>query len=165
MIELHWTLDIPEWSRLDPERFWNNAAVLPTYRHARELSASDTLYFACLHGARHQMSSLRYLLDIVQILEHCADFIELDALLEQAEADRTSRRIQAVLSIVYDQFPHLHAVKPLPFPILKTPWTYDIVRSARQGKKSLDYYAYKLFFRHQIFDTWTHRLLSLRKAY
>lgn len=165
MIELHWTLDIPEWNHLNLDRFWEAAESLPAYRNAKELSPADTLYFICLHGARHQMDSLRYLLDVVQVLETSAEDIDLAFLMKRAKEDRTSKRLQAVLSIVYRQFPHLNALKPLPFPMMETPWRYEIVRKALLGKKSRDYYAYKLFFRHFMFDTWTHRWKSIRKSY
>lgn len=165
MIELHWTLDKQYWSDLDADRFWSSAAELAPYRYIRDLSTLHTFYFICLHSARHQMDSMRYLLDIAHLLYKHGEAIDLDQLMGQAVLDKTSRRIQAVLSIVYEQFPGLAAIKPLPFKPIQSPWEYEVVRSAKLGVKSQQYYKYKLFFRHLLFDTWKHRLHSLKRAY
>ncbi len=165
LVELHWTLDIPEWSDLHASSFWQSAESIAPYQYIKELSPLHTLYFICLHGARHQMNSLRYLLDIAQILHAHADRVNLPDLMELAKENRTIRRIQAVLSIVYSQFPHLHRLKPLPFPAIDTPWKYEIVRGAWLGEKSGPYYRYKLYFRHFMHDTWKHRIHSIRKPY
>jgi hypothetical protein len=165
MVELHWTLDKREWSNLHTEPFWQSAEALNGYKHVKQLSPLHTFYFICLHGARHQMDSIRYLLDIVQMIHKAGDAIDYNLLMEQTAADKTSKRVQAVLSIVYKEFPHLHRMKPIPFSPLETHWDYEIVRSAKLGEKSRQYYLYKLFFRHFIFDTWKHQMKSIRKAY
>lgn len=165
LVELHWTLDIPVWSDLHEAAWWQSAVPVPPYRHVKELSPLHTLYFICLHGARHQMNSVRYLLDVVQALITHPEQIDMAALMEMARADRTVRRIQAVLSIVYGQFPFLHKIKPLPFPPVQTPWKYDLIRRGCLGDKNLQYYQYKLYFRHFMFDTWKHRFRSIRKPY
>jgi hypothetical protein len=165
LIELHWTPDMPYWSNLNAGPFWQSAEKMVPYQSIQELSPLHTLYFICLHGARHHMNSPRYLLDILQILHTHADRIRMEDFIGQTKADRTMKRVQAVLSIVYRQFPHLHDVKPLPFPLMETPWTYDMIRKAWMGEKTGDYYRYKLFFRHFIFDTLRHQIQSIRKPY
>lgn len=165
LVELHWTPDMPDWSNLNAGPFWKTSEKIVPYQYIKELSPLHTLYFICLHGARHQMSSPRYLLDIMQILHTHAEHIRMEDFLEQTKADRTTKRVQAVLSIVYRQFPHLHDVKPLPFPLMETPWNYDMIRKAWMGEKTGEYYRYKLFFRHFIFDTLKHQIKSIRKPY
>ncbi|SDC02239.1 Uncharacterised nucleotidyltransferase [Paenibacillus sp. UNCCL117] len=165
MVELHWTLDKLQWSELRAEPFWNSAEPLGEFQHVKQLSALHTFYFICLHGARHQMDSVRYVLDVAQMLHSAQDEIPLRALMELARQDKTSRRIQAVLSIVYSQFPLLQSSHPLPFDILDTHWDYPTIRNARLGIRSNKYYRYKLFFRHFIFDTLKHQMKSVRKAY
>jgi hypothetical protein len=165
LVELHWTLDIPTWSDLHENAWWQSAVSIAPHQYIKELSPLHTLYFICLHGARHQMNSVRYLLDVVQVLTTHSAQIDMAELMEMARADRTARRIQAVLSIVYSQFPFLHKVKPLPFPMVQTPWNYEIIRKGCLGEKSLSYYQYKLYFRHFMFDTWKHRFQSIRKPY
>jgi len=165
LVELHWTLDIPVWSDLHEEAWWQAAETIRPHQCTKELSPLHTLYFICLHGARHQMNSVRYLLDVAQVIVTHPDEIDMTALLEMARKDRTLRRLQVVLSIVYSQLPSLSRIKPLPFEPLRTPWRYDLIRRCWLGGKNLPYYQYKLFFRHFMFDTWNHRLQSIRKPY
>ncbi|UUZ93036.1 nucleotidyltransferase family protein [Paenibacillus sp. P25] len=72
MVELHWTLDKQHWSDLHVEPFWQKAEPLKDYRYVKQLSDLHTFYFICLHGARHQMDSMRYVLDIVQMIHSAA---------------------------------------------------------------------------------------------
>ncbi|CAG7632596.1 nucleotidyltransferase family protein [Paenibacillus allorhizosphaerae] len=165
MIELHWTLDKQHWSDLHIEPFWRDAEALKNYRSVKQLSDLHTFYFICLHGARHQMDSMRYVLDIVQMIHHCGDRLDYKKLMEQAVIDKTNKRIQAALSIVYQQFPHLHEWKPLPFSVIETHWSYDVIRDAKLGIRTKNYFLYKFFFKHLIFDTIRHQMKSLRRAY
>jgi hypothetical protein len=165
MVELHWTLDKLQWSELQTAPFWKQAAGLEGFDCVRELSPLHTLYFICLHGARHQMDSIRYVLDVARILYTCGPDIDYEALFEQTSEDKTTKRVQAVLSIVYQEFPQLHELKPLPFQPLHTHWSYSVVRDARLGVKGKQYFMYKFFFRHLMFDTLKHQFRSIRKAY
>lgn len=165
MIELHWTLDKLQWSELDAGPFWESAVALPPYQYVRDLSVLHTFYFICLHGARHYMESVRYVVDIAQMLYKHGKDIDLRRLMELATGDKTARRMKVVLSIVYEQFPGLQQLHPLPFQTIDCPWDYNTIREARKGIKSPPYYKYRLFFRHFMFDTWKHRLISLKKAY
>jgi hypothetical protein len=163
--ELHWTFDKLEWSDLRTESFSREATAIDGYKHVKELSLLHTFYFMCLHGARHQMDSIRYVLDIAQILHRCGQDLDYGALLELTASDKTSKRVQAVLSITYQVFPHLQEIKPLPFDAIETKWDYSTIKDARLGVKKKRYYAYKLFFRHFLFDTLKHQMKSIRKAY
>ncbi|CAM3645145.1 nucleotidyltransferase family protein [Cohnella lubricantis] len=165
MVELHLAFDKPYWSEIDPGPFQDASESLEPYRSIRQLSVQHTFYFIALHGARHQMDSVKYLLDIVQMLHRFGERIDFVSLLRQAEKDKTSRRLRTVLSIVYEQFPHLRRMKPLPFRPLNCRWNYDTIRNAKLGRKDLEYYRYKLHFKHLIFDSWKYALYSLRKSY
>lgn len=165
MVELHWTLDKLQWSELSTEPFWQNAEKLGDFQYVKQLSTLHTFYFMCLHGARHQMDSIRYVIDLAHLLYTCSDEIDYHALMAQAVRDKTSRRVQAVISIVYGLFPHLHDIHPLPFETIDTHWEYGVIRNAKLGVRSNKYYMYKLFFRHFIFDTFKHQAKSVRKAY
>jgi hypothetical protein len=165
MVELHWTLDKLQWSELHTAPFWTQARSIQGFDHVRELSPLHTLYFICLHGARHQMDSIRYVLDVARILYMHGFDIDYEVLFAQTSEDKTTKRVQAVLSIVYQEFPQLHELKPLPFQPLNTHWSYSVVRDARLGVKSKQYFMYKFFFRHLMFDTLKHQFRSIRKAY
>jgi hypothetical protein len=165
MIELHWTLDKMHWSDLRAAPFWKQAVRLEGFRSARELSPLHTFYFICLHGARHQMDSVRYILDVAQVIRAAGSEIDYHELFEQTAEDKTTKRVQAVMSIAYDLLPGLHEIKPLPFKTLDTHWSYPVIRSARLGTKTSQYYLYKLYFRHLLFDTVRHQMKSLTRAY
>ncbi|WP_248927128.1 nucleotidyltransferase family protein [Paenibacillus hamazuiensis] len=165
MMELHWTLDKQHWSDLHVEPFWQKAESLNGYRFVKQLSDLHTFYFICLHGARHQMDSLRYILDVVQMIHRCGPRLDYRELTAQAAQDKTYKRIQAVLSIVYRLFPHLQELKPLPFDMIETHWNYNVIRDAKLGVRTKNYYLYKFFFKHLIFDTFRHQMKSLHRAY
>ncbi|WP_167747214.1 nucleotidyltransferase family protein [Cohnella luojiensis] len=164
-VELHWTLDKQYWSDLTPHPFWESSEKLKHYDYVKQLSTQYTFYFICLHSARHQMDSLRYLLDIRQMLYECAEEIDYDSLFRRAGCDKTLRRIKTVLSIVYQQFPELHKVKPLDIPYINCYWNYESIRNAKLGIRDRQYYMYKMHFKHLIFDSWKYTLKSIRKSY
>ncbi|WEK54921.1 MAG: nucleotidyltransferase family protein [Candidatus Cohnella colombiensis] len=164
-VELHWTLDKEYWSDLNSHAFWQSSENLREYQYIKQLSTPSTFYFICLHSARHQMDSIRYLLDIVQMLDRCGDEIDYEALFQQADQDKTLRRVLTVLSIVYEQFPHLQQTKPLPYPYIDSRWNYESIKNAKMGLRDWNFYRYKLHFKHLIFDSWKYTLKSIKKSY
>jgi hypothetical protein len=111
------------------------------------------------------MESVKYFIDVVQLLERLGSTLDLSALLKQAARDRTRRRLLYVLQTVYRQFPSLEERIPLPVSSGFRLWSYKQVRAIWTGEKRLSYYTYQLavklhdgFF---IYDTWKHRLLSI----
>ncbi|THF74918.1 nucleotidyltransferase family protein [Cohnella fermenti] len=164
-VELHLTFDKQYWSRLDPAPFWNESERFKEYRYIRQLSTQQAFYFICLHGARHHMDNMRFVLDIVQMLYRSGEEIDFDLLFKQARRDLTSRRIRTVLTIVYRQFPQLQMRKPLDMTYIDSGWNYDTIRAAILGRKGVPYYRYKLHFKHLIFDSWKYALKSISKPY
>ncbi|WP_020618752.1 nucleotidyltransferase family protein [Paenibacillus daejeonensis] len=165
MIELHWTMDKPHLSDLQDAPFWTTAIPMNGYDGVLELDSISTFYFMILHGMRHRMDSPRYLLDLAQMIFCHGSEIDYDMLAARAQQDRTFRRVQAALSIVYNQFPVLHERKPLPFPLLETYWTYEAVRDRKLGKRGLNDYKNRMFFRFGIFDTWKHQIMAQQPVY
>ncbi|GMA61153.1 hypothetical protein GCM10025859_15930 [Alicyclobacillus fastidiosus] len=100
-------------SRMKVKDLWKNSVPVREYQFIRELSVQNTFYAICLHGANHRMESFKYVLDIVQMIQRCRREIDYPRLFAQARDDGTAKRISAVLAYVYQQFPHLHEVKPL----------------------------------------------------
>ncbi|RUS45253.1 nucleotidyltransferase family protein [Cohnella sp. AR92] len=164
-VELHMTFDKQYWSRLDPAPFWEESERFQEYHYIRQMSTQQAFYFICLHGARHHMDNMRFILDIVQMLYRSGAEIDFEALFRQAKRDLTSRRIRTVLTIVYSQFPHLQEWKPLDMTYIDSGWRYDTIRSAILGRKGVPYYRYKLHFKHLIFDSWKYVLQSISKPY
>ncbi|MFS0723907.1 nucleotidyltransferase family protein [Paenibacillus sp. 1P07SE] len=165
MIELHWTLDKPHLSELRDAPFWESSLPMEGYSGIRELDSQSTFYFMILHGMRHRMDSPRYLVDLAQMLFYHGEAIDLQDLAVRAREDRTLRRVQGALSIVYQQFPRLHDLKPLPFPVMETYWTYEAIYDRKRGKRGLDDYKNRMFFRFGIYDTWKHQILSQQPIY
>lgn len=163
-VELHWTLDKKYWSELHDGPFWEHSVPYKEFRYIRELSVPHTFYHICLHGIRHRMDSVRFVMDIAQMIHRCGSGIDIDAVFGQALQDRTVRRVQAALSIVYQQLPHFQRSLPLPFPLLDTHWDYGMFRDMQKGLRKMDY-KYRLFFKFRIFDTWKHTILSQRQLY
>jgi hypothetical protein len=164
-VELHWSLEKDYASDLDHDRIWQGAEPVNGFLHVKELSPVDTFYYICLHGARHQMDSVKYFIDIVQLIERIGDELDISGLLLQAAKDRTLRRMLYALQTVYRQFPHLSVFKPLPTRRGLGLWSFEHVSTMRTGNKSIRYYAYQLSLRLYnagwIYDTWKHRLLSI----
>jgi hypothetical protein len=164
-VELHWSMDKKNWSDVDDTLFWEGAYTRQGARYIRELSDLHAFYFMCMHGIRHRMDAVKFLLDIAQMLVSAGERIDLYQLLEIAERDKTRKRIMIALSIVYSQFPHLQELKPLPFEPLETGWNYRSMLKKQMGIKDMDYYRYVSYFKFQIFDTWKHTLLSQNQIY
>lgn len=164
-VELHWSLEKPNWAELDHGRFWSQSVPLAGFRHVRELSTAHLFYSICLHGIRHRMDAFKFLLDIVHMIVQFPDELDYGMLLEEAARDKTKRRIMVALSIVYGQFPFLHGIKPLLFEPLKTGWTYNAMRKKQQGIRDREYYRYVSFFKFSIFDTWKQTVLSQKHIY
>jgi hypothetical protein len=164
-VELHWTLDKPHWSEVNTEPFWLQAVPAGEFRHVKELSLLDTFYFVCLHGVRHQMDSLRYVLDVAQVLFTRGRELNYGELMRRAEADKTGKRVRVALSVAYRLFPRLHELKPLPFEPVESHWDYRVIRDARMGTRTVSFYLYKLYFKYFLYDTLKYQLRSIRKAY
>ncbi|MFB5189238.1 nucleotidyltransferase family protein [Alicyclobacillus fastidiosus] len=112
-VEVHWGLVKERDSRMNVKDLWKHSVPVHEYQCIRELSVQNAFYAICLHGANHRMDSYKYVLDIVQMVHRRGQDIDYPKLFTQAGDDGTARRIAAVLAYVYQQFPHLHQIKPL----------------------------------------------------
>ncbi|MDR6878669.1 nucleotidyltransferase family protein [Bacillus sp. 3255] len=147
-VELHWDLLKENTSNLRIEEFWEQAAPLGAYRYMKELSDYHTFYMICLHGWRHNLNSLKYFLDIIQIIHHLNGKLSFDRLQRDAAAHRTQRRIGRTLAIVYAYFPHLTNTLELPEAWkVRLWWEYS---SLRYKKRSLQGYLNWVYY--HIFD-------------
>ncbi|WP_227394749.1 nucleotidyltransferase family protein [Jeotgalibacillus aurantiacus] len=96
-VEVHWGMMREDTANIDIQDFWDHAEredVPCLYR----LSDEDAFYFMCLHGWRHNMDSVKYYLDLIQILAASPHSIQLERLLERARNDQTYKRIKFVLN-------------------------------------------------------------------
>lgn len=115
MIEVHWNLIKISSASLNTENLWSEAHSLHPYTYIKQLSVRHTFYTICLHGANHSMDSAKHVLDIAHLLFKRGDELDYSELFKQAREDFTLKRVQEALAIVYEFFPALHTVKPLPY--------------------------------------------------
>lgn len=158
-IELHWDLMKEKTSDLNLDEFWEQATAMGSYRYIKELSDYHTFYMICLHGWRHNLCSLKYFLDIIQMIYFLQDNIDYIRLQKDAAAHKTLRRIVRTLAIVYSYFPHLAESKELPGEWkVRLWWEYS---SFRVNKRSFKSYVNWIYYHIFDFDTVRHTLTAL----
>ncbi|WP_157333089.1 nucleotidyltransferase family protein [Paenibacillus lutrae] len=159
-VEIHWGLVEHHTARIDYEQLWLNSHLLEPYRYARRMNAEDTLYCICLHGSQHRMNSIRYFLDIVQMMLKLGDELQLQEIVSRARREHTYKRLQTALSAVRFLFPGLRmlaAEKPK-VPLL---WSYRLMRTVQMDLKgpgqmlySILYHLIKVYDRPVYVWTW-----------
>ena len=152
-VELHWNLDKEYHSELDVEYFWVNAISYSDFKYVKTLSVQDTFYYACLHAARHKMDSLKYFIDLLQILVNHSDQIDFNQLRKRAKTDKTWRKVNAIVSILYREFSFLEEIISYPFKTRFVIWSLVNARKAQNYQKDFSYYIYKFYFNHCLFDS------------
>ncbi|RAP77475.1 nucleotidyltransferase family protein [Paenibacillus montanisoli] len=156
-LELHHHIMDPQTCNLSADSLWSNCVPYGNFLWAREMSVQQTFYMICLHGIKHRMDSIKYILDVLQMIEYCGNEIDYELLLKQAEKDKTKSRIIAALSIVYQCFPHLHQIKPFRQEDYVLFWKYSLIRKMNQKNYRVKPIFNKLF-PFFLLDSWSHRL-------
>lgn len=157
-VELHWSLASAGSSSMKMEPAWETSERLPGYENVRMLGTNYTFYSLCLHGASHQMESLKHVMDIYQLLRLHRERIDMDWVWRQALADGTRNRVKAALSVVYSLFPELHAVQKLPFRPKVRFWSRDHVLSPDHRAPPRFHAIKKTLFNMAVMDNWRFRL-------
>jgi hypothetical protein len=144
MIELHWNLLDTATTSFNIEEFWKQSTPFKNYKFVKELSEFHTFYMIILHGWRHNMESLKYSIDIIQLIHTHKEKIDYTALLKAASSDKTVRRVIRTLSIVYLQFPELDKTHTLPKKRKNILWDYSHFKYKKKSiKKYLDFFDYQ----------------------
>ncbi|NWQ39138.1 nucleotidyltransferase family protein [Bacillus sp. EB106-08-02-XG196] len=154
VVELHWGLVKEDTSRFNINNIWRDSKAIGQYSHIRELSHLHCFYMICLHGWRHNLDSMKYFIDIIQMIHQYSDELDYEELFKMAESHQTLKRVTRTLSIVYEQFPHLNHVAKLPFK-RKTFWKHRKVKGLKQY---MDFFDYQFFS----YDTVKHSLIEIR---
>lgn len=154
VVELHWGLVKDETSKFDINDIWRESKTVGQYSYIRELSHMHCFYMICLHGWRHNLESLKYFIDIIQMIHQSGDELDYEELFKMAETHQTLKRLTRTLSIVYEQFPHLNHVAKLPFN-RKTLWRH---RNVKGLKQYMDFFDYQFFS----YDTVKHSMIEIR---
>ncbi|WP_413307874.1 nucleotidyltransferase family protein [Bacillus sp. 1P10SD] len=154
VVELHWNIVKENTSQFNSNDLWGQAERICNYQHIKELSPTHLFYMICLHGWRHNLESMKYFLDIIQLIHTLGKEIDYDDLLQLAASHKTLRRLKRTLSIVYKQFPYLSIVKRLPFEVKTTRWEYRRVKGLKQYADFIDYQFFS-------YDTIKHSIIEL----
>ncbi|WHY89108.1 nucleotidyltransferase family protein [Neobacillus novalis] len=154
VVELHWSLIKEHTSKFSAEDIWNKSTLVGQFSYIKELSPQHTFYMILLHGWRHNLDSLKYFLDIIQVIYQMDDEHDYEILLKLAKSHQTLKRITRTLSIVYQQFPYLDHVKKFPNKRATISWEFSSSKGLKQLIKFIDY---KFFS----FDMAKHSLIEL----
>jgi Uncharacterised nucleotidyltransferase len=156
-VELHWNLVNENTSSINIEVFWDDAQrYQSTYHYVKELSDYHAFYMVCLHGWRHNLDSLKYYLDIMQmvnVLSYCLDFKRL---IEEAAKHQTKKRLIRTLSVVYAGYPFMAAIKNFPYQHKK-------VAAYKTSGKKINQYINFLDYQFLSYDSIAHRLMELKQ--
>lgn len=144
-VELHWDILRQNTAAFDVGTFWSHATPVKPSVHIKELSHPHAFYMICLHGWRHNLQSLKYFLDIIQMIYLLQDELDFPVLLENAAAHRTLKRIIRTLSIVYRECPFLDEIKEFRDKRTKIYWQYDAMNplNGKHLKRYIDFIDYQ----------------------
>lgn len=160
-VEIHWNILKEKTSYVQIKELWDSAIPFKDYFYIKELSNLHTFYFIILHAWRHNLDSMKHFLDIIQIIHHVQQQeINYEALFNTAKKHKTLKRLKRTLSIVYQQFPHLQQVLPLPIKESYAPnWQYEVISGGKVNRRKL----YLDFIDYQFlsYDSFSHKLTAL----
>jgi hypothetical protein len=159
-VELHWHLLKDNTSDLNMNEFWNQAKPAHSFTYIKEMSEFHTFYMICLHGWRHNLDSLKYFLDIIQMIHSVNKQFDYNDLFKRAAEHNTLRRITRTLAIVYHHFPHLELIKELPLQKrTRLWWDYKAIRDSNY--KPIEVYLNFFYYEFFDFDTIKHSFAAL----
>lgn len=158
-VELHWDLLKENTASLPIDEFWKQSRPLKPFFYIRELSDYHTFYMICLHGWRHNLDSLKFYLDIIQLIYRVGDQIDYGNLIADTTQHKTHRRITRTLAIVYQECPFLEKIKEFPYRDKKVYLSYKEKKNprGRMFKKYKDFIDYQFLS----YDTAEHRFREL----
>lgn len=158
VVELHWDLLKESTARFNIEEFWQASKPSCQFSVVKELSYLHVFYMIILHGWRHNLDSLKYHLDIIQLIHFLKDDLDFDLLISIAEKHLTKKRVIRTLSSVYQEFPFLDYIKPFPYKSAKKYLEFNDKKSGSNlYKKYTDYINYQYFS----YDTPSHTIKEL----
>lgn len=158
-VELHWDLVNMKTSNMDLNPFWQEAKRFQsTYHYVKELSDYHAFYMICLHGWRHNLDSLKYYFDIMQMINVRSLSLDFKRLIEESIRDQTKKRLIRTLSIVYNRYPFMAGIKKFPYQGLNKLTAYKT-----SGDKSLKEYINFLDYQFLSYDSFAHRFKEYKK--
>ncbi|MDP4083193.1 MAG: nucleotidyltransferase family protein [Bacillota bacterium] len=153
-VEFHWNLVLEKTADLNVEPLWDQAVPLKGSLYVKELSDYHAFYMICLHGWRHNLDSLKYFIDIIQMVHLLQGKLDYDSLFKEAALHKTLNRMTRTLTIVYQRFPHLDKIKYLSY---KSKNIYRQYYSDKGVKKYIDFFDYQFLS----YDSLRHGLIGI----
>lgn len=146
IVELHWDFLKESTAHFNINDFWREAKQHGESNFIMELSGFHTFYMIILHGWRHNLDSIKYYLDIIQLI-HCLKVeIDFDDLITMTETHKTRKRVVRTLTAVYQEFPFLDKIKPFPYKSFKQYLNLSVKKDGSSFyKKYADYIDYQYF--------------------
>jgi hypothetical protein len=146
IVELHWDFLKESTAYFNINDFWREAKQHGESNFIKELSGFHTFYMIILHGWRHNLDSIKYYLDIIQLI-HCLKVeIDFDQIITMAEIHKTRKRVVRTLTTVYQEFPFLDNIKHFPYKSIKQYLNLSVKRDGSSFyKKYADYIDYQYF--------------------
>jgi hypothetical protein len=159
-VELHWNLLIENTSRFEVHELWEEAQPVGVYQYVKQLSHYHTFYMICLHSWRHNLASLRYYMDILQVVYALEEELDFQRLRIDIEAHHTSKRMIRTLSLVDLQIPELKRLQKCTFISTKN----SLREIAFKNRHKKGFWKYIDFIDYQIFsyDTPRHSLRHVK---
>jgi hypothetical protein len=153
VVELHWDLLKESTANFTIHDFWRAATQHGHSNYIKELSAFHEFYMITLHGWRHNLDSLKYFVDIIQLIHCLEEEIDFEELIAVAETHKTRRRIVRTLTAVYQEFPFLDKKKPFPY---KTSKQFLKLNYKKHGSNFYKKYADYIDYQYFSYDTPSH---------
>jgi Uncharacterised nucleotidyltransferase len=149
VVEIHWDIVKESTSGVTMDSFWEEAADVDGSRYIKKLSHLHTFYMICLHGWRHNLDSPKYYIDIIQLIYKLKERLDYNKLFSMAKTHGTLKRLIRTLSIVYETYPMLERVLPLP-----------ARRISKAGLKSARYWNY-IDYQFLSYDSFRHSIIEI----
>lgn len=147
-VEVHWDLLKRNTSNLVIDEFWAEATPYKDFKYVKELSDYHTFYMITLHGWKHNLNSLKYFIDIIQMIHYLGNQLNFNKFIKDATLHKTRNRLLRTLAVVYQQFPHLKQVQEIH--LLKNNylwWEYtsSLDFNSSSIKKYISYFHFQIF--------------------
>ncbi|QNG58496.1 nucleotidyltransferase family protein [Bacillus sp. PAMC26568] len=163
-VEIHWNLLKENTSNLDIADFWEHAVPLCSFQYVKELSHQHAFYMIVLHAWRHNLDSLRHFIDVIQMVYVLENKICSESLFNQAKKDKTLKRVQRTLRIVYRVFGELKNPEQLSVPKNYGKW-WEYKKIRDREYRSLRVYLDFFDFEYLSYENGKHRFRAVKEFY
>ncbi|WP_191556878.1 nucleotidyltransferase family protein [Metabacillus idriensis] len=163
-VEIHWNLLKENTSNLNIQELWQDAVPKPSYKHIKELSHQHAFYMIVLHAWRHNLDSLRHFIDVIQMVNVLDNKLCLESLFIQSKKDKTLKRVQRTLRIVYRVFGEIKYPEQLSVPKNYGKWwEYEKIRDREY--RSLRVYVDFFDFEYLSYENGKHKFRAVKEYY